>query len=358
MSDSQNFSHPLKIFITHGHDPVSKTEVLRWLKRRKRLSVEPIDFENAVHSGDAIYATIERVASEGDAAIILATPDDVGRLATNPNDTPRARQNVWLELGWFWARLGRRRTLLLVKGQVDIPSNYSGIIYLNYQNSLSEVSLRLDKFFASLRTLESDSLTELVYLSSDPLARDKQWEEIHSAAVNNLIITGISMRAVRHTLTSLLSSLRYKPNMSLDFVVVHPQFTQENMKLFEEQHGVNAVRENHSFFGDLLNHLKDFEDVAERIRLFLYQGLPPFAAVVADGPSWGSTMIAQPFVPKPREHSFNYPRFKLKRRTEKGVFMTYWNAIEEFIVCSPEPVKGVKQLEALVAAIAAMHNRK
>jgi Predicted nucleotide-binding protein containing TIR-like domain len=306
-----------------------------------------------VFSGDAVYATLERVATECDAAIVLATPDDLGRLATDITDSPRARQNVWMELGWFWARLGRRRTLLLIKGEIDVPSNYHGIIYQSYRSNLSEISDSLNRFFKSLRTLDPDYLTELVYLSSDPSTREKHWKEVHNAAMTNLIITGISMGAVRHMFSSILESMRDKLELTLDLVVVHPRYTHDNLDLFEKQHRPGAVRDNHSFFSDLLMHIQNFEDVADRVRLFLYNGFPPFAAVVADGPGWGSTMIAQQFVPNPQKHSFNHPRFKLRRRTREGVYVTYWNAVEELIKHSEKPpIRGLKEIEKVVAEIA------
>jgi predicted nucleotide-binding protein len=43
---------------------------------------------------------------------------------------PRARQNVVLELGYFLAKLGRSRVCALYKGNVELPSDYDGVIYL------------------------------------------------------------------------------------------------------------------------------------------------------------------------------------------------------------------------------------
>ena len=42
---------------------------------------------------------------------------------------PRARQNVILELGFFLGRLGRERVCPLVKGDVETPSDYVGVVY-------------------------------------------------------------------------------------------------------------------------------------------------------------------------------------------------------------------------------------
>ena len=40
-----------------------------------------------------------------------------------------ARQNVVLELGYFVGRLGRSKTLVLVKGEVEMPSDVLGLVY-------------------------------------------------------------------------------------------------------------------------------------------------------------------------------------------------------------------------------------
>jgi len=64
--------------------------------------------------------------------VILLTPDDVGSVATQTDKLkPRARQNVVLELGYFLARLGRKRVAALVVDGVEVPSDYSGVLYVN-----------------------------------------------------------------------------------------------------------------------------------------------------------------------------------------------------------------------------------
>lgn len=69
-------------------------------------------------------------------AVALLTPDDVGSLkgeGTNPN--PRARQNVIFEFGYFIGKLGRKRVCALVKGAVEKPSDYDGVLYIPLDDS-------------------------------------------------------------------------------------------------------------------------------------------------------------------------------------------------------------------------------
>jgi predicted nucleotide-binding protein len=58
----------------------------------------------------------------------------------------RARQNVWVEVGRFWGRLGRNRVLLLVRGDVEIPSDLDGIEYHSYQQSVLELAPKIQSF--------------------------------------------------------------------------------------------------------------------------------------------------------------------------------------------------------------------
>ncbi len=44
---------------------------------------------------------------------------------------PRARQNVIFELGFFIGKLGRDKAFVLYKGDVEILSDYKGVIYVS-----------------------------------------------------------------------------------------------------------------------------------------------------------------------------------------------------------------------------------
>ena len=48
---------------------------------------------------------------------------------------PRARQNVIFEFGYFIGKLGRKRVCALVKGDVEKPSDYNGVLYIPLDNS-------------------------------------------------------------------------------------------------------------------------------------------------------------------------------------------------------------------------------
>jgi predicted nucleotide-binding protein len=43
----------------------------------------------------------------------------------------RARQNVILELGYFVGMLGRKRVCALKKGDIEVPTDYHGVAYVD-----------------------------------------------------------------------------------------------------------------------------------------------------------------------------------------------------------------------------------
>jgi predicted nucleotide-binding protein len=74
--------------------------------------------------------SIEKIAAHGDVgfAVVLLTPDDVGS-KTSEALRPCARQNVLLELGYFMAHLGREHVCALAKGDLEIPTDFAGVVW-------------------------------------------------------------------------------------------------------------------------------------------------------------------------------------------------------------------------------------
>ncbi len=117
-----------RVFLVHGHDEAAKEAVARFLEK---LNLIPIILHEQPNQGLTIIEKFEENA-DVDFAVVLLTPDDFGYMAGSPDDIkPRARQNVVFELGYFVGRLGRSRVCALHKGNVAIPSDYSGIIYVS-----------------------------------------------------------------------------------------------------------------------------------------------------------------------------------------------------------------------------------
>ncbi len=123
-----------EVFVVHGHDREIKEAVARFLEK---LDLTPIILHEQANKGRTI---IEKFEAHSDVAfaVVLLTPDDVGRASQTKAPkaplTPRARQNVILELGFFLGKLGRARVCALYKGNVEIPSDVDGVIYVPYDD--------------------------------------------------------------------------------------------------------------------------------------------------------------------------------------------------------------------------------
>jgi predicted nucleotide-binding protein len=114
------------IFIVHGHDEAAKHEVARVIEK---LDLRAIILHEQADKGRTIIEKFEHHSAVG-FAVVLLTPDDVGHPKDNPDESkPRARQNVVFELGCFIGILGRSRVCALLKGDIEIPTDLSGVLY-------------------------------------------------------------------------------------------------------------------------------------------------------------------------------------------------------------------------------------
>ena len=121
-----------KVFIVHGHDEAAKHTIAGFVRR---FDLNAIILDEQANRGQTIIEKFEEHAGEAGFAIILLTPDDVGASKDETNNLkPQARQNVVLELGYFWGRLGRERMCVLCKEGVELPSDIHGILYVPMNN--------------------------------------------------------------------------------------------------------------------------------------------------------------------------------------------------------------------------------
>ena len=121
------------VFLVHGKDEElvhttrhvledlgASVTVLRELPNRGRTIIEKFESESSAQF-----------------AVVLLTPDDRGGLANEPfkNQKPRARQNVILELGFFLGKLGRKHVCALYRGELEIPTDYRGVAFVEVDSA-------------------------------------------------------------------------------------------------------------------------------------------------------------------------------------------------------------------------------
>jgi predicted nucleotide-binding protein len=112
-----------RIFVVHGREEGPREAVARFLEQ---LGFQPIILHEQANRGRTVIEKVEG-HSEVSFAVVLLTPDDEGNLRGEARQ-PRARQNVLLELGYFVGKLGRDRVCALQQGDMEIPSDWAGII--------------------------------------------------------------------------------------------------------------------------------------------------------------------------------------------------------------------------------------
>jgi len=136
-----------RIFIVHGHDDETKLSLKNFLQNTLDLG-EPVILHEQASRGRTLIEKFEQTAKRIDLVFVILTPDDKGCLATDlDSEKRRARQNVVFEMGYFFAKLQRTsgRMILLHKGDVELPSDISGIIYIDISNGIEAAGEKIRK---------------------------------------------------------------------------------------------------------------------------------------------------------------------------------------------------------------------
>ncbi len=127
------------IFVVHGHNQAVRDAVSDFLGRK--LKQDLVILDEQPNKGQTIIEKFEAHAKHGSIgyAVVLLTADDVGGAQAAPEDKhelrPRAWQNAIFELGYFIGLLGRDRVCALYDKAVELPSDYSGVLYTSLDDA-------------------------------------------------------------------------------------------------------------------------------------------------------------------------------------------------------------------------------
>jgi predicted nucleotide-binding protein len=124
-------------FIVHGHDKSILIELKAFLKSQFGFD-RIIVLREEPERGQTIIEKFEAEVTRSDIAFILLTPDDFGG---------RPRQNVVFEAGYFMAKYGRKqgRCVLLKKGDVELPSDLSGMLTIDITSGFEHQRKQIEK---------------------------------------------------------------------------------------------------------------------------------------------------------------------------------------------------------------------
>ena len=115
-----------KIFLSFGHNELVKLKLKDFIENR--LGIRTIVLADQPNQGLTIVEKLEKAAKQCSFAVILLTKDDEQKL-----DAVRARQNVVHELGFFQGKYGRKNVVLLAERGVELFSNISGIVRIDFE---------------------------------------------------------------------------------------------------------------------------------------------------------------------------------------------------------------------------------
>jgi predicted nucleotide-binding protein len=151
-----------KVFIAHGRDfkPVKELKAML-----VKFGLKPIVLREQPSGSRTVIEKLEKYSKNVSYAFIILTPDDgsfnfvlLQKIVEESEATALtrkekdnlflnlfskivekvARQNVILEFGYFIGKLGRDHVCCLYKGDVQLPSDMHGIVYVPFKNSVKE----------------------------------------------------------------------------------------------------------------------------------------------------------------------------------------------------------------------------
>ena len=142
-----------KTFIVHGWDSMLRDELSDYLTKSLHFP-KPIILANTSSVGKTIIEKIEDATIGVDLVFVMCTPDDL--VTSDDKIYKQASPNVLIELGYFYGRLGRLsgKVIVIVKGDLNIPSDISGVTYIKIKESISEAKSEIYNELVALRLIE------------------------------------------------------------------------------------------------------------------------------------------------------------------------------------------------------------
>ena len=139
-----------KIFIVHGRDHELKLETKNYLQNT--LGLDCVILHEKDGEGDTIINKFERYAQECTLAVVLLSEKDASDTKgfADPDAPKRPRPNVLFEMGYFFARLGRKNVLILRKGSVEIHSDILGIEYIDVTGGVETAGEKIRRRMSAL----------------------------------------------------------------------------------------------------------------------------------------------------------------------------------------------------------------
>lgn len=119
---------PKRIFISHGRSEDWR-QVQAYID--KDLKMETLELAQSANRGRTVLQKLDEESGKCSYAVVVMTGDDKAE-----DGTPRARENVMHEIGFFQGKFGLPNVCLLYEEGTNIPSNIHGLVYLPYPKDM------------------------------------------------------------------------------------------------------------------------------------------------------------------------------------------------------------------------------
>lgn len=140
----------MPLLVIHGHDRMALLELQNLLLQRFPHVIPRVMAAEQIGTL-GMAEKFERVSGDLLGAIALMTPDDKAVAINAPGKAAvRARQNVVMEIGWVWGKLGRQKCLLMKRGDIEVPSDLSGVDVLTFNQTPGECLTAIHAFIEHL----------------------------------------------------------------------------------------------------------------------------------------------------------------------------------------------------------------
>jgi CheY-like chemotaxis protein len=138
-------------FIVHGHDETALLELKNYIQNTLKWR-EPTVLREQPSCGKTLIEKFEQHAHRVDCVFVLLTPDDTAVSSGTNDEKRRSRQNVIFELGFFYGALERRsgRIFLLHKGPLELPSDISGVVWIDISKGIDAAGETIRKEVGTL----------------------------------------------------------------------------------------------------------------------------------------------------------------------------------------------------------------
>jgi predicted nucleotide-binding protein len=123
------------VFIVHGHDELNARRLSDLLRENGLI---PVVMRSQPGMSRVLTDKFEAEASRCSFAFAIFTPDDL--IVSDTHQYHQARPNVIYETGWFIARLGKERVILLLRSGAEMHTDLQGVSRVQFGDDLLQSS--------------------------------------------------------------------------------------------------------------------------------------------------------------------------------------------------------------------------